>query len=300
MATMRFGVEVSAVMCEMEEVREAWRRIEDLGFDWISGQDHFYSLRSATAACYEALTLHTALASLTARVRVGCLVYSAGYRHPAVMANALVTIDHLSGGRTDVGVGAGWFQAEYEGYGLAFEPPGVRLRRLKEYVDVLRLLWTQDVADYEGEFYALRSARCDPKPMQPRLPIWIGAKQPRAMALAGRIGDGWNSEFQAPEDFVRSVATVKEAAPHPDRLAIGASVLLVAGGRPVADVLRERFGPASEQMMPSTLHGSAAQITDGVGRYAAAGADWVILTIRPPFDFDELELFATEVIPQFR
>jgi probable F420-dependent oxidoreductase len=296
---IKFGVEVSAVMCEIDEVREAWRRVEDMGFDWISGQDHFYTQRSPTAACYEALTSHAALAVLTERVRVGCLVYSAGYRHPAVMANALVTIDHLSGGRAEVGVGAGWLQAEYDDYGMVFESPGIRLRRMKEYVEVMRLLWHQDTADYDGEFYQLHSARCDPKPVQRRLPIWIGAKQPRALALAGQIADGWNSEFQTPDEFIRSVNVVKEAAPDPDKLAIGASVLLVTDDRPLADVMKERFGAAGERMMPSTLHGSAAQIADGVARYEGAGADWLIVTVRPPFDFDELEFFAGEVMPRF-
>jgi alkanesulfonate monooxygenase SsuD/methylene tetrahydromethanopterin reductase-like flavin-dependent oxidoreductase (luciferase family) len=297
---MKFGVEVSAVMGTMAEVREAWRRVEELGFDAISGQDHFYTLRSPTAPCFEALTTHAALATLSERVRVGCLVYSVGYRHPAVMANALATIDHLSGGRLDVGFGAGWLEAEYQAYGIPFEAPGVRLRRLDEYVRVTRLLWTEDLADFDGEFYRLRAARCDPKPLQARPPIWIGAKQPRALELAGRLADGWNAEFVSLEEFRRAAAVVRGAAPTPAGLTIGASLPLVAGPRPVDEVMRERFGAAAERMMPAVLHGSADSIVEQIGQYGTAGADWIVVTIRPPFDFEELELFATKVMPQLR
>jgi alkanesulfonate monooxygenase SsuD/methylene tetrahydromethanopterin reductase-like flavin-dependent oxidoreductase (luciferase family) len=138
------------------------------------------------------------------------------------MANALVTIDHLSNGGMELGVGAGWLQREYKDYGIPFDPPGERLRRLRETVEVIRLLWHQDTADYDGKFYQLRSARCDPKPVQASPRTWVGAKQPRALQLAGKIGDGWNTEFQSPEDFAKAVAVVKEAARDPERVAIGA------------------------------------------------------------------------------
>jgi alkanesulfonate monooxygenase SsuD/methylene tetrahydromethanopterin reductase-like flavin-dependent oxidoreductase (luciferase family) len=297
----KFGVEVSAVMCSMEEVREAWRKVEDFGFDWISGQDHFYSLRSPDAACFEGLTCHAALAVASTRPRIGCLVYSSGYRHPAVMANALVTIDHLSNGRLELGIGAGWLEAEYRDYGILFEPPAVRLRRLKESVEIIRSLWTQEVTDYDGEFYQLHHARCDPKPMQSTPRIWIGAHQPKALKLAGEVGDAWNCDHQSPEDFARALAVVKEAAPNPDRFATGASMVFggVGNKKDAEQIVRSQFGAAAEQMMPCALVGSVEEITERIGRYVEAGADWIILTARPPFNFDSLEQFATAVMPHF-
>src|SRR5438093_7604083 len=175
MAT-RFGVHVGPQMCTMDELKAAWKSAEDLGFEWISVWDHFYPAPAPLEGdCFEAISCHAALAALTTRPRVGCLVYSAGYRHPAVLANAGATIDHISGGRFEMGLGAGWHQWEYEAYGIPFEPPGVRLRRMKEAIEIVRLLWTQETTDYEGEFFTLREARCNPKPMQSTPRIWVGA-----------------------------------------------------------------------------------------------------------------------------
>jgi alkanesulfonate monooxygenase SsuD/methylene tetrahydromethanopterin reductase-like flavin-dependent oxidoreductase (luciferase family) len=295
-----FGVQLSTAMCGMTELREAWRRVEDLGFDWISGQDHFYTMRAPKAGSFEALTTHAALAALTTRPRVGTLVYAAGYRNPAVMANALVTIDHLSNGRLEVGMGAGWLRAEFEDYGMRFDPTPVRLRQLREAVTIIRSLWANDTTDFDGEFYQLHNARCDPKPIQRSPRIWVGAAGPKALKVAAEIGDGWNANFISPELFAQRVGELREMAPDPNRLAISASApLIVADEARLDEVMRYRYGATAEQQKPAALAGSVAQITDKVGRYVEAGADWIIIALRPPFEFDELETFATHVVPQF-
>jgi alkanesulfonate monooxygenase SsuD/methylene tetrahydromethanopterin reductase-like flavin-dependent oxidoreductase (luciferase family) len=295
-----FGVQISTAMCTMAELRGAWGRAESLGFEWISGQDHFYTLRAPHADSFEALTSHAALAAVTTRPRVGCLVYAAGYRHPAVLANAMVTIDHLSNGRLELGMGAGWLRAEYEDYGLPFESTPARLRRLREAVQVIRSLWSLEVTDFDGEFYQLTNARCDPKPLQTLPRIWIGAKGPRALKVAAEVGDGWNANFLSAEEFRQCVGQVKESAPDPDRITIGASVaLVVAGDGRIDVVMRFRYGATADAMRPATLAGSESQITDAVGRYVEAGAEWMIVALRPPFEFDELESFASSVVPHF-
>jgi alkanesulfonate monooxygenase SsuD/methylene tetrahydromethanopterin reductase-like flavin-dependent oxidoreductase (luciferase family) len=298
---VQFGVQISTAMCSMAELRVAWARVEALGFDWISGQDHFYTMRAPAGGTFEGLTTHTALAALTTRPRVGCLVYAAGYRHPAVMANALVTIDHLSNGRLEVGLGAGWLQAEYDDYGIAWEPTPVRLRRLREYVDVIRSLWSAATTDYDGEFYQLRNARCDPKPLQSLPRIWIGAKGPKALRVAAEIGDGWNANFIAPDEFAERVQQLREHAPDPSRVAVAASApLIVADESQIDDVMRERYGATAEHQKAAALAGSTQQITDKVGQYVDAGAQWIIVALRPPFELDELEEFAATVVPAFR
>jgi len=296
----RFGVQVSTAMCSMPELRETWSKVEGLGFDWISCQDHFYTLRAPGADSFEALTCHAALATVTTRPRVGCLVYSAGYRHPAVMANALVTIDHLSGGRLELGIGAGWLQQEYEDYGIRFEPTPVRLRRLKENVEIIRSLWSSETTDYDGEFYTLHAARCDPKPLQSLPRIWVGASGPKALRVAAAVGDGWNANFLSPSDFSDRVQLLGEVTPSGKSLAIGASTaLVVADDSKIKEVMRFRYGEKADQLMPAVLSGSVDQITDKVGRYVTAGADWVIVAIRPPFELDELETFVASVVPHF-
>ena len=298
-----FGVHAGPQMCTMDELRGVWRTAEELGFDWISVWDHFYPAPSPPDGdCFEAVACHAALAATTSRPRLGCLVYSAGYRHPAVLANAGVTIDHISGGRLEMGIGAGWHDLEYEAYGMPFEPPAVRLRRMKESIEVVRLLWTQDTTDYDGEFFTLREARCNPKPVQSPPRIWVGASGEQVgLKLAGRHGDGWNVPFVSPEDFSRKLAIVKEAAPDPDRLTVGVNVaLVVADEDGLDDALRTRFGPRADEVKPGVLAGSVPQITDRVGRYVEAGADWIVVALRAPFELDALEAFAAEVVPQFR
>lgn len=302
--SVKFGVHVGPQLCSMAELRGAWKASEDLGYDWISTFDHFYpSMLPPEGSCFEALTTHAALAATTTRPRLGCLVYCAPFRHPGLMANAGATIDHLSDGRFELGIGAGWQVEEHETYGFPFDPPALRLRRLAEVVEIVRLLWTEDSVDYDGEFYTLKGATCDPKPVQSTPRIWIGASgEKTGLKLAGRLGDGWNLVMPSPEDFARKLAIVKEASPHPDRLAVGVNVALVGGtdDKSVVEAVERRFGPVAEQIRAATLSGSAEQMADHVGRYTDAGAEWIVLAIRAPFELDVLERFALEVVPPFR
>jgi alkanesulfonate monooxygenase SsuD/methylene tetrahydromethanopterin reductase-like flavin-dependent oxidoreductase (luciferase family) len=128
-----FGVHTGLQHTDVDTLRGLWRRVEALGFGWISIWDHFYSATMTDDPhCLEAVAAHAALACSTERVRCGSLVYCAGYRHPAVLANALCTIDHLSGGRADLGLGAGWSKIEYDAYGMTFPSTGQRLDILEE------------------------------------------------------------------------------------------------------------------------------------------------------------------------
>jgi len=287
----------------MDELRAAWRAAERLGFDWVSIFDHFYPATVPfDGDCFEGLTCHAALAADTSAVRVGSLVYSAGYRHPAVLANAAVTIDHLSRGRLELGLGAGWFEPEYRAYGLSFEPPAARLRRLREAVEVIRLLWTEERVDYEGEFFTLREALCNPKPFQARPRIWVGASGEKVgLQLAAAVGDGWNTPFPSPEDFARKAAIVRDAAPDPDKFEIAVNLgLLDVPSKEFDAALRARWGPGADAVRPSILHGGRDRIVENVHQYIGAGAGWVILALRAPFDLEALAMFANEVLPVFR
>lgn len=300
---MRFGVHTGPQNCTAAELRQVWRTSEEVGFDWISIWDHFYSNSTRwDLDNFEGVASQAALAALTERVRVGSLVYSAGYRHPGVMANAAATIDHFSGGRLELGLGAGWHQAEYDAFGIPFESPGTRLRRLKEYVEVVRLLWAEDHVDYDGEFYVLRDAHGSPKPIQQPPPIWIGATGDRALAQAGRIGDGWNTSAVSPEEFARRYEIVRANAPDPDRIATGLNVIYLSGQPDGLDAeLEKRLIHPSPAVTDYLL---VADDLDAVGErvqaYADAGVQWLVLTQRAPFDHDALAAFAEKIIPRFR
>ncbi|MEZ5247743.1 MAG: TIGR03560 family F420-dependent LLM class oxidoreductase [Ilumatobacteraceae bacterium] len=208
-----FGVHAGLQHTTADELRSVWQTIEDLGYGWISIWDHFYGATGHPddAACLEAVAMHAALACSTERVRVGSLVYSICYRHPAVLAKAITTIDQLSGGRADMGIGAGWAQIEYQAYGIPFPEVRTRMDQLEEGIQCLRGLLHHEVTNFEGEWFTLTDARNEPRPLQHQLPIWIGGGgEKRTLRIAAQYADGWNVPFISPEQFAHKNAVLDE------------------------------------------------------------------------------------------
>src|SRR5688572_26395937 len=155
--------------------------------------------------------MHAALACHTERVTCGSLVYSIGYRHPAVLANAVTSIDHLSGGRAAIGLGAGWSQLEYDAYGMPFLPIRDRMDQLEEGAACLRGLLRDERTTFKGEHFTLTDAQNEPRPVQRELPIWIGGGgEQRTLRIAARYADGWNVPFIAPEEFGRKRGVLQQ------------------------------------------------------------------------------------------
>jgi F420-dependent oxidoreductase-like protein len=296
---VKFGVHTGLQHTSIADLRELWTRIEALGFDWISIWDHFYAAdNSGDPHCLEAITSHTALATTTTRVTCGSLVYSAGYRHPAVLANAIATMDQVADGRIVLGLGGGWLQNEYDAYGLHFGSPGERLRMLEEYVQCVRGLLTQERTTFDGAFFHMRDAQCEPKPVQPRLPIWIGGGGEKVtLRIAAEHADGWNVPFIPPDVWAHK-AQVLDA--HCDKVGRDPATITKSVNVGMAftdEELRRQFGPMSDYVKPGVLSGSVQEMVDKVGGYVEAGASYVILAMRAPFDRDGLERFAAEVMP---
>jgi len=298
----RFGVHTGLQHTSIEELQRLWRRIEELRFDWISIWDHFYAAdASGDPHSLEAITAHTALAASTERVTCGSLVYSAGYRHPAVLANAMATLDQVARGRIVLGLGGGWLQGEYDAYGLHYGTAGERLRMLEEYVQCVRGLLTQSRTTFDGEFFRLHDAQCEPKPLQSRLPIWIGGGGEKVtLRIAAQYADGWNVPFIPPELWARKAKVLES---HCERLGRDPSEITKSVNVGMAfsdDELRRQFGPMAKAVKPGVLSGSVDEMTAKVGAYVDAGASSVILALRAPFDLDGLERFAAEVMPAVR
>jgi F420-dependent oxidoreductase-like protein len=296
-----FGVHTGLQRTSTDELIDLWRQIEGLGFDWISIWDHFYAADgTGDPHCLESVACHSALALSTERVRCGSLVYSAGFRHPAVLANAIATIDQLSGGRAVLGLGAGWLEAEYRAYGIPFGPPGERLRLLGESIQCVRALLTRDVADFDGEFFQLRDARCEPKPVQSNLPLWIGGGGEQVtLRLVARHADGWNIPFVSPDEWARKSTVLDEHCASVGRDPSEVTRTVNLGIARDDDDLRAQFGAIAEFVRPGVLHGSDDEIVDRVGRYIDAGAERVILALRSPFDREALDRFAHAVLPAY-
>jgi alkanesulfonate monooxygenase SsuD/methylene tetrahydromethanopterin reductase-like flavin-dependent oxidoreductase (luciferase family) len=295
--SVRFGVHAGLQHTSIGELRGLWAEIESLGFDWISIWDHFYAAdATGDPHSLEALTAHTALAMATERVTCGSLVYSAGYRHPAVLANAMATLDQCAPGRIVLGLGAGWLKNEYDRYGLHYGSAGDRLRMLEEYVQCVRSLLTQERTSFTGEFFRLDDAQCEPKPEH--LPIWIGGGGERTtLRIAAEHADGWNVPFIAPDTWAHKSRVLDQ---HCERVGRDPATITRAVNVGMAftdDELHAQFGKLAEAFRPGVLSGSVQEMVDRVGAYVDAGASMVVLALRAPFDRDGLQRFARDVVP---
>ena len=178
---------------EYPVLRDFWRAADELGFHSVANYDHFYGLIDNTVPTLEVWTSLAAMAAIVQRARVSCMVSGVTYRNPAVLAKMAVTVDHISGGRLDFGLGAGWHEAEHRGYGIEFPSAGTRVAMLDEALTVVKRLWTEDTVTVEGRFYTVRDALCEPKPVQqPHPPIVIGGEKPKMLRVVARHADEWN------------------------------------------------------------------------------------------------------------
>jgi F420-dependent oxidoreductase-like protein len=299
--TPRFGVHAGLQNTSFDDLRAIWRQAEDLGFDWISIWDHFYAASAYAAQpssyeCHEAVTTHAALALSTTRVRCGCLVYCAGYRHPAVLAKAIATIDHLSGGRAEIGLGAGWAQPEYDAYGYPFPSAGRRLDLLEESAACVRHLLRYEAANHKGEHFTLTDAHLEPRPVQSELPVWIGGGgERRTLRIAARYADGWNIPFVSPQEFARKRAVLAEHCEAEgrdvDEIRCAVNVAICADEA----ALQAQFGAIAEFIRPGALVGQGQQLVDRLGEYLDAGADQVNVSLRAPWEPHLLDLAAEAV-----
>ncbi|HZD81124.1 MAG TPA: LLM class flavin-dependent oxidoreductase [Actinomycetota bacterium] len=302
------------------------RLADRVGFDsvWIS--DHFfYSLARYGGppdlqGSLEPLTALAGLAPLTDRVRLGTLVLCAPFRHPAVLAKSVTAIDQLSGGRFDLGIGAGWYEEEFRAFGYEYGSVGERFRILEETVEILDRLLPGGPVDVDGGRYTLRRAYNRPLPAQrPRPPIWIGAKGgDRALRLAARHADGWNSVWRwSPEDYARKVARAHEICeregrdPATFRLSLGLYTLVGENRDDLVARFRamQRWMPGGaldgellDAFMVDTLTGTPEQVVERLAAFAELGVEELIVSPAPiPFAVPDptiLELFAETVIPR--
>jgi F420-dependent oxidoreductase-like protein len=211
---MRFGLDVAQHQLTWPELLARVQFAEQAGFDGVWGFDHFKALYGdPTGPCFEAWTVLAALAASTQRIRLGTLVTGVTYRHPSVLAAEAVTVDHVSGGRLELAIGAAWYGQEHIELGIRFPPARERAERLEEAVTVMRALMTRDHATFEGRHYQLRDATYRPRPVQtPHPPIWVGAAGERLMLpIVGRQADVWHA-FGGAEDLRRKSMIVDEAA----------------------------------------------------------------------------------------
>jgi F420-dependent oxidoreductase-like protein len=187
-----------------------WRDADELGFHAVWDYDHFYGMRDPAMPTFDGWSMLAAMANVTSRIRIGCMVTGVTYRHPAILAKMAASVDHISGGRLELGIGAGSHEGEHLGYGIPFPRPAIRIEMLNEACDVIRRLWTEESVTHHGRFWTLTDALANPKPVQERVPIVIGGTGERkTLRVVARRADEWNFSPikdlgpEGPPEFVR-------------------------------------------------------------------------------------------------
>jgi F420-dependent oxidoreductase-like protein len=203
---MRFAIKTRPEHQTWEEIRDAWIAADEVPlFESAWNWDHFYPLTGdLTGPNFEGWTMLAAMAQATRRIRIGCQVTGMIYRHPAVLANMAATVDIISGGRLELGLGAGWNQMECDAYGIDLPPLGERFDRFDEGVEAIVLLLSQTTSTFAGRYVRLTEARCEPKPVQrPHPPITIGGRgRKRTLRTVARWAQQWNAIAQSPEEWL--------------------------------------------------------------------------------------------------
>ena len=283
---LRIGIKLSQ-NAPIESYREVWRIADQAGFDHCWAFDHLATIGAIgdDRPVFDGWQLLAAMAATTERVRMGLLVTGITYRNPALLAKLATTVDHLSGGRLEFGVGAAWAANEHEMYGIGGLDHRVGL--LSEGLQVVKGLWTQERTDFDGRYYQLRNAVANPKPVQkPHPPIWIGSGGPATLRLTARHADVWNASGPVGRDLEAAVAGAQQL-----------DAACEAIGRDPAEIRRSLHVPASED---------AGEIADRIHRYSEAGfTELVVLlsgaTVASGTDPVRLaRMVAERVLPQFR
>jgi F420-dependent oxidoreductase-like protein len=301
---IRFGVYSGPQHASFDDCLELWRRCEDLGYDWLSVFDHFMPIvGDPEGPCFEGPTMMTAMAARTTRVRVAILVTGVTYRHPAVAANIAATIDHISGGRVEYGVGAAWFESEHRQYGIPFPRLGVRMDMLDEACRVMRGLWTEERFSFAGEHYVLQDAQMEPKPLQARLPLVIGGDgEKRTLRIVAEHADVWNTGLGDIETFRHKLDVLSRhcEAVGRDPADIRKSLTFRAVLAEDEAALRERrreLAPKLPIEEAKFLFVTPEQLVERMLPFAELGAGDFLFAAYSPYDWQSLELVAREVAP---
>ncbi len=280
---------------------------EDLGFDAFFRSDHYLHMGGVDGlpGPTDAWLTLAGLARETKRIRLGTLMTAATFRLPGVLAIQVAQVDQMSGGRVELGLGAGWYEQEHTAYGIPF--PKEKFARLEEQLAIVTGLWKTPVGEtfsHDGAHYQLTDSPALPKPAQDRVPVLVGGQGPtRTPRLAARFADEFNMPFASVEDSERQFGRVRAAAEEAGRKGddlVYSNALVACVGKDDAEVARRAaaIGREVPELKENGLAGSPAEVVEKIGRYAEAGASRVYLQILDLDDLDHLELISSQVQAQ--
>ena len=291
-----------------DAIRDMACFVDELGFDSVWTWDHFVPLQGdLDGPIFEAWQLLAAWGAITKRVRVGTLVTGNTYRHPAVLANMVATLDHITNGRAILGLGAAWHEEEHKMYGLPFFTTGGRLARMDEAAALIRELLDRPFSDFHGKHYRMRNAICEPKPVQPRLPMLIGgAGEQKTLRTVAKYADLWHTNA-TPDVFVHKIGVLRrhcaDVKRDPDEIAPIATErpwVCLRSSEAEVRAWAEKVATANGMSaVPELQHMSVDALVARLVAYWKVGVRGFIFYTLAPFDRETIERVAREVRPRF-
>jgi F420-dependent oxidoreductase-like protein len=308
---LRFGLQTWQQGVAWDALLDAWRKADAWGYDSLWLYDHFYSVMTERQeSCLEGWTLLAALAMATRRARLGHLVNGVAYRNPYLLAKMAVTVDHVSDGRLDLGLGSGWFELEHRSLGIEFKSVRERLESLDETCRIVRSLFTAEQTTLHGRHHRVDQAVFLPKSRQsPHPPLMLGGMGRRVMLrLVAAHADMWNGTGP-PERLAELIDVIRR---HGDALGRDTNDIEMTVNLPFAyrapaseaerivAFARNIWGVDHAVARANVMTGSASECQDTVARYRRAGITHFIFLLVPPFDLEAVQAFAEDVVPGLR
>lgn len=291
----------------MHEFETIWRKIDKAGFYWASVSDRAYANPDPgrKELCFEAISAWTNLAAQTEHVRVGCLMLNTLLRNPAHVARAAATIDHVSGGRAELGLGAGYVERDFVDFGFAYPTAKQRLDALEENLIAIRALLDGQSVTCAGKYVNLRDAVCTPLPINKRLRLWVGGQgAKRTPRIVAKYADGAGWAFMSVADAESRNQAVDEVCdeigrdPREIMRSMNLGCYIGADAKHAARN-REQFD-RHEIRKEGALLGTPIEALETIAAYEAAGVDLINLTFRQQIDWDGLDCFIEEILPRFQ
>jgi probable F420-dependent oxidoreductase len=307
---VRFGVTLPQIKRSWEEARAAAIEFDSLGFDSVWVCDHLYGVPHPALPIFEAWSELAAVAAITKRVELGTLVTPPFFRKPSVLAKQIATIDQISNGRCIAGLGAGWHRAEFEGYGCDFPSLAARMRALEETAEILKRMWREERATFEGKHASIHDVICEPKPLR-RPPILIGGGGERVlMGIAARHADIWNNMGVFQGQLASKIEALRRRCDEADRdfetLEISQQcVVVIAEDEDAARTALEKSktiygGHMGDTLQEHGIWGVPERVLEGIERHRSLGCSLFIIEFFGRDTRIPARLFAEKVLPAYR
>ena len=313
MTDIKFGIRLPHFGADFDTIQRVAIYCDKLGFDSIWLMDHLIG-PNPNQLLLECWTTLSSLTSLTKKTKLGSLVTCNSFRHPTLLAKMVATLDHISGGRVILGIGAGWHESECKSYGIPFPKTSIRLAALRESIHLIKKLWTTESLSFTGKFYKITNAICNPRPIQrPHPPIWVGGEGKRLLQVTADVADGCNFRSSSVEEYSKRLVILKDYFQDIGRditdidRSVGVPLFCAHNLEEIEAVKARLFASkknhprksvrnmSNEAFLATRVIGTPEQCRNQIKKFIEAGANYIISTILGRH-FETYKLFMNEVV----